>query len=155
MSVVLVLESEPPSGPAPDRSQCLAAAERVMAMTHVPPRPHVTVIGRHTLPFVIALMDRGCASVRSLRPDAPMPDCEVENLVWIVDVANEAELVAALDAARRRTGCRGRVVVEGGGCLSCVLVERHARAMKLEVISFDRLARRVVLAARPLVAMAA
>ena len=85
--------------------------DRVMAVVHLPPTASVVVIGHHTLPFLLALMHRGCASVRSLRPDVASPDGEAADLAWIVDVANENELCEALQAARRRTGTRGRVIV--------------------------------------------
>ncbi len=57
---------EPPS---------IAAVDRVMAIAHLQGPAHVTVIGHHTLPFVLALLRRGCDCVRSLRPDPPSPHC--------------------------------------------------------------------------------
>ncbi|MBP6770610.1 MAG: hypothetical protein KA171_22735 [Reyranella sp.] len=85
--------------------------DRVLAVAHLPPTASVVVIGHHTLPFLLALMHRGCACVRSLRPDLASPDSEAADLAWIVDVANENELCEALQAARRRTGTTGRVIV--------------------------------------------
>ncbi|SKA32626.1 hypothetical protein SAMN02745126_05288 [Enhydrobacter aerosaccus] len=155
MSLTLVLEAQPPSPSALARRVSVTAVDRVIAVTHLPARARAAVIGRHTLPFVIALMDRGCACVRSLRPDVAMPDCEAVDLAWIVDVASEPELDWALEAARRRTGGKGRVVVEGSGCLSCRAIERRARTARLDVISFDHRAQRVVLAATTPLAMAA
>ncbi len=108
----IVPESEPPSLPASE-------TDRMMALAHLPGAAHVAVIGRHTLPFVLALMQRGCTCVRSLRPDAAAPDCEPVDLAWIVDVANEHELDDALRAARRRAGETGRVVLESAVCRTC------------------------------------
>ena len=100
-----------PSSAPDDPSEALV--DRVMAVAHLPPAASVVVIGHHTLPLLLALMHRGCASVRSLRPDVASPDGEAADLAWIVDVANENELCGALQAARRRTGAKGRVVVGG------------------------------------------
>jgi hypothetical protein len=123
-----------------------------MAVTHLPPTASVAVIGRHTLPFLLALMRRGCPCVRSLRPDAASPDGEATDLAWIVDVANEDELCEALQAARRRTGARGRVIVEGTDCACCssltILRDRAVRA-GLDVVSFDHVAGRLLLAPLP------
>ena len=96
--------------PAPDDPSS-ALVDRVLAVAHLPPTANVVVIGHHTLPFLLALMHRGCACVRSLRPDVASPDGEAADLAWIVDVANENELCEALQAARRRIGTRGRVII--------------------------------------------
>lgn len=123
--------------------------DRVMAVAHLPPSAHVAVIGHHTLSVVLALMHRGCACVRSLRPGAASPDRESADLAWIVDVANEDELHDALQAARNRTGAAGRVIVEGADCPCAnglVAIRAHALAAGLEVVSFDHVARRLVLA---------
>lgn len=88
-----------------------ALVDQILAVAHLPPTANVVVIGHHTLPFVLALMHRGCACVRSLRPDVASPDGEATDLAWIVDVANENELSEALQAARRRTRTTGRVIV--------------------------------------------
>lgn len=90
-----------------------ALVDQLMAVAHLPSTARVVVIGHHTLPFLLALMHRGCACVRSLRPDMASPDGEAADLAWIVDVANENELGEALQAARRRTGTRGRVIIAG------------------------------------------
>ncbi len=123
--------------------------DRVMAVAHLPPTAHVAVIGHHTLSIVLALMHRGCACVRSLRPGSASPDREFADLAWIVDVANEDELHDALQAARNRTGASGRVVVEGSDC-ACAnglsAIRTHALAAGLDVVSFDHLSRRLVLA---------
>ena len=66
-----------------------------------------------------------------------------------VDVASEDELHDALQAARNRTGTTGRVIVEGADC-PCAnglsAIRAHALAAGLDVVSFDHLARRLVLA---------
>lgn len=131
--------------------------DRVMAIAHLPVAAHVAVIGHHTLPFVLALLRRGCVSVRSLRPGAPSPDCEAVDLAWIVDVETAHELDGALRAARGRAGARGRVVLEGAACRGSALaaVRQHAVAAGLDVVSFDHIARRLVLAAAPSLALAA
>ncbi len=121
-------DGEPPS--------LLASVDRVMAMAHMSSAPHVAVIGRHTLPFVLALLSHGCAAVRSLRPDAAAPDCEAADLAWIVDVADAHELDDALRAAQRRTARGGRIVLEDGACpLSRSAIRSHAAAAGLEVTS--------------------
>jgi hypothetical protein len=148
---------EPPSSPVSDDASA-ALVDRVMAIAHLPPTAHVAVIGHHTLPFILGLMRRGCASVRCLRPGAPAPDCEAADLAWIVDLDSEQELHDALRAARWRTGARGRVVLEGAACRwrsALGAVRQHALAAGLDVISFDHVARRLVLAPMPRVAMAA
>ncbi len=148
---------EPPSTNVSDDASA-ALVDRVMAIAHLPPAAHVAVIGHHTLPFVLGLMRRGCDCVRSLRPGAPAPDCEAADLAWIVDVDSEQELHDALRAARWRTGARGRVVLEGAACRwrsALSAVRQHALAAGLDVISFDHVARRLVLAPLPRVAMAA
>ena len=129
-------DGEPPS--------LLASVDRVMAMAHVSPAPHVAVIGRHTLPFVLALLSQGCAAVRSLRPDAAAPDCESADLVWILDVGDEHELDDALRAAHRRIGAEGRIVLEHDACrLSLATIRAHATAAGLNVV-IDALGRLVL-----------
>lgn len=145
-----------PSFAPDDPSEALV--DRVMAVAHLPPTASVAVIGHHTLPLLLALMRRGCPCVRSLRPDAASPDGEATDLAWIVDVANEDELCDALQAARRRTGTKGRVIVEGTEC-SCrnglAAVRDCAVLAGLEVVSFDHVAGRLLLAAAPPAASAA
>jgi hypothetical protein len=143
-------DGEPPSRPVSDDTDG-ALVDRVMAIAHLPQTAHVAVIGHHTLPFVVALLRRGCEGVRSLRPGSPAPDCEPVDLAWIVDLQDERELDEALRAARWRTGKRGRVVLEGALAAVCT----RALAAGLDIVSFDHVARRLVLApARQLAAVA-
>jgi hypothetical protein len=128
------------------------AVDRVLAMAHAGPQPHVAVIGRHALPAVLALLQHGCACVRSLRPDAAAPDCERADLVWILDVESEQEFDDALRAAHRRARL---VMIEGDACRFCRELQRHAVQAGLDVVSFDHVARRVMLAPRSALAMAA
>ena len=140
---------EPPSSETVDR---------VMAIAHLEAPAHVAVIGHRTLPFVLALLGHGCRAVRSLRPDAPSPDCEPAELSWIVDLQDERELDEALRAARWRTGKRGRIVLEGAACAwrSALAAMRHrALAAGLDIVSFDHVARRLVLAPASTLAKAA
>lgn len=144
-------DTEPPSSPLAEPLAGDAAddVDRVMAIAHLDAPAHVTVIGHHTLPFVLALLRRGCAAVRSLRPDAPSPDCEPADLSWIVDLEDERELDGALRAARWRAGKRGRVVLEGASCRwrsALGAVRDRALAAGLDVVSFDHGSRRLVLA---------
>jgi hypothetical protein len=133
-------DGEPPS--------LLASVDRVMAMAHLAPAPHVAVIGRHTLSLVIALMSHGCAGVRSLRPDAASPDCEAADLAWIVDVDDEHELDDALRAAHRRTGARGCIVLEDAACIhGAATLRQHAADAGLKIVASDPLAHRLMLAA--------
>lgn len=115
-----------------------ALVDRVLAIAHLPPTASVAVIGHHTLPLLLALMRHGCARVRSLRPDAASPDGEV---------AKEDELSEALQAARLRTGGRGRVIVEGLECAcrnGLAAVRHRAACAGLDVVSFDHRAGRLV-----------
>lgn len=149
-------EGEPPSSPVSGDEG--AQVDRVMAIAHLPQTARVAVIGHHTLPFVVALLRRGCESVRSLRPGSPAPDCEPVDLAWIVDLQDERELDEALRAARWRAGQRGRVVLEGAACAwrSALAAVRHrALAAGLDIVSFDHVARRLVLARAPALAKAA
>lgn len=147
---------EPPSITVSDEAATMALVDRILAIAHLPATAHVAVIGHHTLPFVLALMRKGCAGVRSLRPDAPSPDCEPAELAWIVDSGDESELDEALRAARGRTGSTGRVILEQAACriaAGAAAIRDHALAAGLDVVSFDHVARRVVLAPAPRPAM--
>lgn len=135
--------NEPPSIAMLDQARAAALVERVCAVTHLAPSAHVAVIGHRTLPFLIEFLKRGCCAVRSLRPGAPSPDCEAVSLAWIVDVA-DGELDDALRAARSRAGRTGRVIVEGAANLP--QVRERAVAQGLDVVSFDHIASRLVLA---------
>jgi hypothetical protein len=151
-------DPEPPSGRVPDEGACAALLERVMAACHAAPEAHVAVIGHHTLPFVLALLRRGCISVRSVRPGAPAPDCEPVELAWIVDLQNRHELGDALRAARSRVGPHGRIVVEGTACRwrnALAGLTKDALAAGLDVIAADRQAHRLVLIPSTRLAMAA
>jgi hypothetical protein len=70
-----VPESDRPSLTALADARCTALVERVLAVAHLCPSAHVVIIGRRTLPLVLALMKRGCDAVRSLRPGAPRAWC--------------------------------------------------------------------------------
>jgi hypothetical protein len=158
MTTEKAAEVEPPSTVAPDDASNAELVDRVIAVSHLPATAHVAVIGRNTLPLILALMRRGCGCVRSLRPGAPSPDCEAADLAWIVDVRDESELDDALRAARFRAGARGRVVVEGAKCRwrnALSAIRDHALTAGLDVVSFDHTAGRLVLAKRPQLALAA
>ena len=149
---------EPPSTVTIDDASSVARVDRIMAVVHLPVTAHVTLIGHHTLPLLLALLQRGCAAVRSLRPGTPSPDREAADLAWIVDVQGDHELDDALHAARSRVGATGRVVVEGANCVcrdGLKSVRDRAVAAGLDVISFDHIARRLVLGKRPALAMVA
>ena len=148
-------ESEPPSITALGDARSSTLVERVWAVAHLRPSAHVAIIGRHTLPLVLEFLKRGCSAVRSLRPGAPAPDCEAADLTWIVDVG-EGELDEALRAARSRTGNAGRVIVEGAACAggqNLASIRDRAVAHGMDIVSFDHLASRLVLASvRPAMA---
>ena len=150
-------KAEPPSIATIDDASCSARVDRIMAMTHLPASAHVTLIGHHTLPSLLAFLRHGCGAVRCLRPDAPAPDCERTDLAWIVEVHSAHELDDALRAARMRVGKTGRIVIEGAGCVGASLasIDQRAAACDLRIVSFDHTANRVVLAAQPRLAMAA
>jgi len=142
--------SEPPDILAIDEARSAALVDRIMAVAHLQPAAHVAVIGRRTLPLLLEFLHRGCGCVRSLRPGAPSPDCEQADLAWIVDARTEVELDEALRAARSRTGACGRVIVEGAhyaGRDGVAAIPDHAVAAGLGVVSFDHVARRLVLSA--------
>lgn len=137
-------ENEPPSITSLGDARSAALVERIWAVAHLQPSAHVAVIGHHTLPLLLEFLKRGCCAVRSLRPNTPSPDCEAADLAWIVDVHAD-ELDEALRAARSRAR---RVIVEGTACGGRGLMEIRDRAVAhgLEVVSFDHLASRLVLA---------
>jgi len=137
---------EPPNSSIPQ------SVERVLAMAHVGAKPHVAVIGRHALPAVLALLQQGCACVRSMRPDAAAPDCERADLAWILDVESEREFDEALRAAHRRARL---VMIEGAACRFCRELRHRAVQAGLDVVSFNHVSRRVMLAPRSALAMAA
>jgi len=140
---------EPPHSTASDDAKSAALVDRIIAVAHLSSAAHVAVIGRRTLPLLLELLRRGCAAVRSLRPGAPSPDCEAADLAWIVDARTEGELDEALRAARSRAGNCGRVIVEGAeyaGRDGVAAIPRHALAAGLDVVSFDHVSRRLVLA---------
>jgi len=136
-------EDEPPSIATLDDARAAALVERVCAVTHLAPSAHVAVIGHRTLPLVLEFLRRGCCAVRSLRPGTASPDCEAADLAWIVDV-RDSELDDALRAAHSRAGHGGRVIVEGAANLP--QVRERAVAHGLDVVSFDHIASRLVLA---------
>ena len=74
------------------------------------------------------------------------------DLVWILDVESEQEFDDALRAAHRRARL---VMIEGDACRFCRELQRHAVQAGLDVVSFDHVARRVMLAPRSALAMAA
>jgi hypothetical protein len=157
-TVERVAESEPPSTCTIDKAPGDGRVDRMMAMARVPATAHVALIGRHTLPSLLALLRHGCAAVRCLRPGAPSPDQEIADLAWIVDVGGDEELAEALRAARCRVGATGRVVVEAASCVCRAgrsAIRDHAVAAGLDVVSFDHKDNRVVLAVAPRLAQAA
>ena len=152
------VDVEPPPTMVSDEIRAAALVDRVMAIAHLPDPAHVAVIGHRTLPLVLALLRRGCRAVRSLRPDAPSPDCEPAELAWIIDPRDEHELDGALRAARWRAGRGGRVILEGAACRWChapATVRNNVLAAGLDVVSFDHVTRRLVLAPSSRVALAA
>lgn len=151
--VEAAVDGEPPSTVTIDDASAAAQVDRIMAVAHLPATAHVALIGHHTLPFLLALLQRGCAAVRSLRPGTPSPDREAADLAWIIDVQGDGELDDALHAARSRVGTAGRVVVEGANCVcrdGLKSIRARAVAVGLDVISFDHIQRRLVLGTRPL-----
>ena len=153
------VNSEPPDTAAIDEGRGAALVDRIMAIAHLRPAAHVAIIGHRTLPLLLQFLRSGCGCVRSLRPGAPSPDCEQADLAWIVDTRSESELDDALHAARSRAGAGGRVIVEGAqyaGGDGVPAIRDHAAAAGLDIVSFDHIARRLVLcAARRQRAMAA
>lgn len=144
-----MFDSEPPSSPA-SGDAIASVVDRLMAVTHLPEGAHVAIIGRRTLPYMLALLQHGCGAARSLRPGEPSPDCESADLCWIVDARDERELDDALRAARNRAGGHGRVVVEGSryaGSDGLSAIPGHALTAGLKVVSYDHVAHRVVLSA--------
>jgi hypothetical protein len=154
----MIADLEPPSTAAVDDASCAAQVDRIMAMTHLPHSAHVALIGHHTLPSLLALLKHGCGAVRCLRPGTPAPDREIADLAWIVDLQGDDELDQALRAARARIGTRGRVVIEGAGCIcqaGLAAIRDRAVAADLDVVSFDHIANRIMLAIQPRLALAA
>jgi hypothetical protein len=80
------------------------------------------------------------------------------DLAWIVDLQDERELDEALRAARWRTGKRGRVILEGAACAwrsALAAVRTRALTAGLDIVSFDHVAGRLVLAPAPKLAAVA
>jgi hypothetical protein len=157
-SVLEPVEAEPPSNAVPDEAACETLLEGATAISHTCGCAHAVVIGHHTLPYILALLHQGCASVRSVRPGCPAPDCEAVELAWIVDAENQAELADALRIARSRVGRRGRVVLEGSAFrwrAGLATLPNAALAAGLDVVAVDRDMRRLVLAPAAEMAMAA
>lgn len=157
-SVLEAAEAEPPPSAVPDEAACETLLEGATAISHTSGCAHAVVIGHRTLPYVLALLHQGCASVRSVRPDCPAPDCEAAEFAWIVDLDVRTELVDALRAARSRTGRRGRVVLEGTAFrrrTGLAGLPKVALEAGLDVIAVDSKGRRVVLAPAIPLALAA
>jgi hypothetical protein len=72
----------------------------------------VVVIGRGTLPLLLAFLRRGCRSAGELRPDAVAADAEPADLAWITGVIEARDYDSALRAALRRIGRHGRLAVD-------------------------------------------
>ncbi len=135
-----------------------ALVDRVLAVAHLPPTAHVAVRPSYALHRArpdaarLRLRPQPASRGRLARPRDP------PTLAWIVDVANEDELHDALQAARNRTGTSGRVVVEGRTAAAPTASRPSARialAAGLDVVSFDHLSRRLVLAPAPPARLAA
>jgi hypothetical protein len=135
-----------------------AIVDRVMAVVHAPATTRIVLIGHHTLPLLIGLLRRGCASVRTMRPDLPAGDHAPADLVWIVDTRGEQELDTALREARQCAGANGRIVAEATALPrdeSPAAFRNHARAFDLVVTFVEQAGRRFVLSpAAPLASAA-
>jgi hypothetical protein len=157
-NVLEAVEAEPPSSPVPDDAACETLLEGATAISHTSGCAHVVIIGHHTLPYMLTLLHQGCASVRSVRPGCPAPDCEAVELAWIVDLESQTELADALRVARSRVGRRGRVVLEGTAFrwrASLADLPKIASAAGLDVVAVDRRMHRLMLAPATEMAMAA
>jgi hypothetical protein len=153
----MIADLEPRSIVTVDAASGAEQVDRIMAMTHLPRSAHVALIGHHTLPSLLALLNHGCSAVRCLRPGAAAPDREIADLAWIVDLKGDEELDEALRAACVRIGANGHVVIEGAGCTcraGLAEIRDHAAAAGLDAVSFDHLTNRIVLRATPCVALA-
>ena len=148
----MLAELEPPSLSASDDAVSLEKVDRMWAIVHPPVAAHVTLVGHHTLPLLLALLRRDCAAVCSARPGAPSPDGETADVVWIVDARGEGELDEGLRIARVRTDDRTRVVIEANGVpgsLGLAAIHEHAARFGFGVLFTDWEERRLVLAATP------
>lgn len=88
-----------------------AMVDRVIPLAHVSPGAHVALIGRNTLPLMLALLHHHCDAVCSVDPDAAACDSEPVDLAWIVAPAEASGLDNALRLACRRIAPRGALVV--------------------------------------------
>lgn len=135
-----------------------ALIDRAMAVVHTPSATRIVLIGHRTLPLLIGLLRRGCASVRTMRPDRPAAEHEPADLVWIVDAQGEQELDTALREARRCAGNNGRIVVEAAALPrneSPSAFRAHVRAFALIVTFVETAGRRFVLSPAAALARAA
>ena len=143
-------EGEPPSSPVSQATDG-ALVDRVMAIAHLPQTAHVAVIGHHTLPFVVALLRRGPEGVRSLRPGSPAPDCgtaggpRLDRRPAGRARARRGPAGGALGRRQARPGGPGRRGLRLAQRIGGLLGSR-ARAPGLDIVSFDHVARRLVLA---------
>jgi len=72
----------------------------------------VVVIGRGTLPMMLAFLRRGCRHAAELRAGPVAPDVEPADLAWITGVVEPGDCDSALQAALRRIGHHGRLAVD-------------------------------------------
>lgn len=102
----------------PHRSQVATASiplSTPAALIDVTPtgaQDRVVVIGRGTLPLMLAFLRRGCLSAAELRASVVSPDAEPADLAWITGVVERRDCDNALRAALRRIGHHGRLAVD-------------------------------------------
>jgi hypothetical protein len=94
-----------------DEAHAEAIVGRVIPLAHVPCGGHVALIGRNTLPLMLALLHHHCDAVCSVDPDTSACDSEPVDMAWIVAPAEADGLDNALRLARRRITPRGALVV--------------------------------------------
>ena len=94
-----------------DDARAEAMVDRVIPLAHVEPGARVALIGRNTLPLMLALLHHHCDAVRSVDPDAASCDSEPVDLAWIVAAPTMDGLDHAMRLARRRVTPRGTLVV--------------------------------------------
>jgi len=81
-------------------------------LTPTDPAASVVVIGRGTLPLMLAFLRRGCAGATELRALGAAPGAEPAQLAWITGIISRDEADNALRAALHRIGRHGRLAFD-------------------------------------------
>lgn len=122
----------------------------LVAITPTVRNESIVVIGRGTLPFLLAFLNRGCRSAAELRISTAAPDVQPADLVWITGLVEPKDCDTAVRMALRRAGKRGRIAIDATVLAARKGLARLLRYMKrlgLQVDSTHCIGARIVLLA--------